>query len=111
MRSTWPVLTVVLMLAAADASASQIVPLTSLDLSQLHQGFGKPQVNHGLRSKRLSIAGRVFAEGLGTHARSVLWLELDGKVERFQATVGVDDGANSPKASVRFAVIGDGRKL
>lgn len=111
MRSTWPVLTVVLMLAAADASASQIVSLTSLDLSQLHQGFGKPQVNRGLRSKRLSIAGRVFAEGLGTHARSVLWLELDGKVERFQATVGVDDGANSPTASVRFAVIGDGRKL
>lgn len=95
----------------SSAIAAEIVPLTSLDLTQLHQGSGKPQINRGMRNKRLSIAGQVFGHGVGTHARSVLWLELDGQVEKFQAMVGVDDGAQSPKASVNFSIIADGKTL
>ena len=47
---------------------------------------------------------------MGTHATSLLWIKLDGRTERFQASVGVDDAAGGP-GSVIFFVRGDGKEL
>ena len=47
---------------------------------------------------------------MGTHAESTLYVDLDGKVERFKACVGVDDAAGR-RGSVRFMVYGDGKRL
>lgn len=84
--------------------------LHDLDLTKMHQGWGKPQIKRSARGKPLTIDGKRFAHGVGTHARSTLWLALDGQVQRFQATVGVDDAAGEP-GSVQFSIIGDNRKL
>ena len=40
----------------------------------------------------------------------MLYVDLDGKVERFRASVGVDDAANG-RGTVAFRVYGDGKSL
>jgi alpha-galactosidase len=95
---------------ASPVRAAETVWLHTLDLSNMRQGWGKPQVNRSIREKPLTIAGKVFPQGVGTHAHSTLWIDLAGGSERFLASVGVDDAAGDP-ASVTFTIYGDGRKL
>ena len=98
-------------LGACLALNGEIVPLTALEIGRIRQGWGAPRVDLAVTGKPLSIGGRLFEHGLGTHARSTLWIELDGGAARFQASVGVDDGATSERASIEFTLAGDGRKL
>lgn len=90
-------------------SAAELVPLGSLGLGHMRQGWGQPQVDQNVVGKPISIAGQAFAGGVGTHADSCLHLELDGKVERFTASVGVDDETQG-RGTVRFLVYADGVK-
>ncbi len=92
------------------ADGGKAVGIESLDLSKMRQGWGKPQANRAVTEAPMAIAGRRFAQGVGTHAPSAFWIDLAGGCLRFRATVGVDDAAG-PKASVRFRVIGDGKRL
>jgi alpha-galactosidase len=101
----------VLLTTAPAALALDTTALTSLDLSKMRQGWGTPQVDKAVTGRPLSIAGRTFDSGVGTHARSVLWVDLAGSAERFQAWVGIDDATTSDAASVRFRVIADGTTL
>ncbi|MBI5383695.1 MAG: NPCBM/NEW2 domain-containing protein [Verrucomicrobia bacterium] len=99
-----------LLVTALVSSAAETVPLTSLDLSKMTQGWGKPQIDRSIREKPLSIGGQKFEHGVGTHANSTLWIDLAGGSERFLASIGVDDNANGP-ATVTFKIVGDGKKL
>lgn len=99
-----------MMLSAIPAAhAAQQVWLSNLDLTKMYQGYGKPQVNRSIREKPLTIAGRTFENGVGTHAASELWVDLGGGCDRFQAWVGLDDAAGP--GSVTFTVIGDNTDL
>jgi alpha-galactosidase len=105
-----PQLAVLLMAAVSfNAVSAETIWLETLDLGNMRQGYGKPQVNRSIREKPLTIAGKQFDRGVGTHATSTLWIELGGGSERFQATVGVDDAAGG--GSVVFRILGDGSKL
>lgn len=61
----------------------------------------------------ISIAGQVYAKGLGVHAPSDIAFYLGGVAERFTSVVGIDDfSANqSTTGRVVFQVWGDGAKL
>lgn len=76
----------------------------------MRQSWGKPQVNRSVREQPLAIGGVKYAQGIGTHAYSTLWLDLGGGSERFLAFVGVDDAAGGA-ASVEFRILGDGHLL
>ena len=67
-------------------------------------------MNKALGGRPLAIGGRKFQRGIGTRATSTLWLELDGKVEKFNALAGIDDGAGTT-ATVVFSIYGDARKI
>lgn len=95
---------------AIPVHGAETVWLNSLDLSKMRQGWGKPQINRSIREKPLSIGGKRFEHGVGTHAHSTLWLDLAGGSDRFQASVGVDDAAGGA-ASITFKIVGDGKKL
>lgn len=95
----------------AAAQAGETVWLSSLDLTKMRQGWGRPQVDRAIREGPLSIGGRRFDRGVGTHAKSVFWVDLSAGTERFQAQFGVDDAAGNPKASVTAQILGDGRVL
>ncbi len=108
-RAVLPVVAVVLLCACSVAGAG-VVPLGELDLSKMSSGWGKPLVDQSVTGKAISLGGRTFGAGVGTHAESTLYVDLDGKVGRFKACVGVDDGAGR-RGSVRFMVYGDGKRL
>jgi len=89
---------------------ADVVRLDQLDLTKMSSGWGQPLADKSVTGKDLSIAGRRFEHGIGTHAESMLYVDLDGKVERFRALVGVDDATNG-RGTVAFRVYGDGKNL
>ena len=92
--------------------AAETVWLDQLDLRAAAQGWGEPQKNQSVGGHPLTVGGKVFERGFGTHAESILNLKLNGGAQRFSAVVGVDDEVNNnPAASIAFVVIGDGKEL
>lgn len=111
MKALTVLLPLALVATLSTARRQSTTRLEDLDLSPMQQGWGTPQKGHSVTGKTLTIGGKTFANGVGTHAQSECWVELDGQATRFQAQVGVDDAAANAKASIEFAVYGDGRTL
>jgi alpha-galactosidase len=93
------------------AAEPETVWLSSLDLSPIVQGWGSPQADKSVTGKPLSIGGKKFERGLGTHTGSTVRLQLNEGAESFSALVGVDDAAASDHATISFKVVGDGKVL
>ena len=92
--------------------SAETVWLDDLNLAAATQGWGDPQKNQSVGSHPLTIGGKPFARGFGTHAESTLHVNLGGGAQKFTASVGVDDEVNGNSASsVEFFVIGDGQTL
>jgi alpha-galactosidase len=85
--------------------------LDDLDLRLTIQDWGDPHKNQSVDGHGLSIGGKSFEHGLGTHAESILFINLKSAAEIFSASVGVDGEVNNPVASVEFFVVGDGKTL
>jgi len=66
--------------------------------------------NKSVDGNPVSIGGKVYSTGFGTHADSVFSIELGKKATRFRAYVGVDDEVED-KGSVVFRIVGDGKTL
>lgn len=58
----------------------------------------------------LQLRGNCHATGLGVHSRQRLDYDLDGRVEAFLATVGIDDSARG-RGAVEFTVLVDDRPI
>src|SRR6266496_3712027 len=74
------------LLLASTAVATETVWLDTLDLTTMQQGRGRPQVNRSMTEKPLSLGGKAFERGVGTHANSAYRLTLAGGTDRFVAT-------------------------
>ena len=94
-----------------SGAGAETIPLAKLDLQFMTAGWGRPRADKSVTGTPLRIAQAEFASGVGTHAESVIFIDLAGQAERFQARVGVDDNAQVAKASLEFAVYGDDRLL
>lgn len=90
-------------IAAIQAST---IGLETLDLRTMTSGWDRPRVNVSIEGKPLTLGGKVYPHGIGTHAESVLNLKLSDATA-FDAVVGVDDEAKK-NGSVEFIVIVDG---
>ena len=100
-----------LLLFSASQLFAQSVWLDELDLSAMEIGWGTPNSRKSVEGHTLSVGGRKFDRGVGTHAVSTYLLNLDGKGKRFSALVGVDDEVDTSIASIDFSVLGDGKVL
>jgi alpha-galactosidase len=100
-----------LALICSAAEPGRSVWLSSLNLEKMTAGWGTPQIDKSIQGKGVSIAGRQFDKGVGTHASSVMYVDLKGGSRRFSAQVGVDDEVAGNVGSVRFRIYGDGRML
>ncbi len=111
-QATMPSLVILsyLMLLRSTSFAQETAWLSDMDLSVMRQGWGEAQIDKSVQGKPLAMSGRTFEQGVGTHAKSVLHVQLDGKVEHFRAQVGMDDKTDG-KGSITFQVYGDGRRL
>lgn len=109
-----PLVATMPMFAAASTSAGDTTPvylLSDLDISQMAQDAGEPQINRSADGGPLSIGGRTFANGVGTRAASRFVVDLNGLALEFSAEVGADDSAGADGGGVVFKVIGDGKTL
>jgi alpha-galactosidase len=89
---------------------AQTMWLDKLNLSVMECGWGTAQSNKTVEGNTLSIAGKKFDRGVGTHAISTYQLNLNKNGKRFSAAVGLDDEATI-KGSVEFMVFGDKKIL
>src|SRR5690349_16365701 len=78
-------LSIALNLIATSFVSAQTVWLDQLDLSTATQGFGVPRKNKSVDGKTITIAGKTFEHGFGTHAESSLLIQLDKKAALFTA--------------------------
>jgi alpha-galactosidase len=109
---TFAALVCALSVYTAKNLSAEIVWLDQLDVRSATQGWGEPHKNKSVEGHPLAIGGKTFEHGFGTHAESILHINLDGGAQGFSASVGVDDEVNSnTNASVDFFVIGDGKNL
>ncbi len=111
------ILAILVCLATCSYSSAQpstevhTVWLSGLDLSKMTTGWGKPVSDLSVQSKPITIAGKKFDKGVGTHADSVMYIDLHGTTERLSASVGVDDEVAGQPGTVRFRIIGDNQEL
>lgn len=113
LRKKWLLMFVVILSAITSnkIKAQNKVWLDELDLSVATQGHGKPGVNKSVDGRPLTIAGKKFDRGFGTHAESSLFIRLDKKVSRFSALVGLDDEIKGQKPAVEFEIYADEKKI
>ena len=97
--------------ATGRAADPEDIWISSLDLSPIVQGWGKAQADKTVTEKPMTIAGKTYEHGIGTHAESFIRIDLKGGARTFSALAGVDDAAGNSKASVIFKVVGDGKTL
>lgn len=102
---------IILLLIVSGNLSAQTVWLDQLDLSPTTQGWGLPKKNKTVDDNIMTIAGKTFERGFGTHAESSLFIQLDGKANSFTAQVGIDDEVKGRQPAVEFIVYGDGAKL
>ena len=87
------------------------------DLSGASCGMGKRVlVGKSVDGHPLTLAGKVYAKGFGAHPESAVAFTANGKVEAFDALVGLDDdcakagsGRSYGKPAAQFFVWADGR--
>ncbi|MCX6902005.1 MAG: NPCBM/NEW2 domain-containing protein [Verrucomicrobia bacterium] len=96
--------------ASLKLARAESFGVETLSLRYIEQDWGGPQANKSVDGHPLSIGGKRFEHGLGTHAISFFGIALGGKAERFTAKVGVDDEVGK-KGSVVFKLSGDGQTL
>ena len=86
---------IALLAVTTTALAEETVLLDSLDISRATQDFGQPRAKRSVNRNPLTIAGKSYANGFGTHAVSYLKLEMVPDHRRVAAQlIGVPRGAN-----------------
>ncbi len=92
-------------------------PLPNASLTRLQpvvatQGWGTLGLNTSVEGKPLTVAGKSYSEGLGTHAPGLLVYAIPAQSKRFVALVGLDDEKqDDPRSSVTFEIYGDVKEM
>ncbi len=94
--------------SAEAATTGKIVRVEDLDLSLMTQGWGNPSKNKSVGGNTLSVGGKTYQHGIGTHAESIFRINLKKAAANFTAKVGLDDEATQ-QGAVIFEVLVDGK--
>ena len=101
--------TATLLCFSARTLASEF-QLSKLDLSRVEQEWGEAHADKSVDNHPLKIAGKTFDHGIGTHAESIIPIELNGNARQLSGWVGVDDETEK-RGSVVFHVEADGKEI
>ena len=101
-------------LVAFDTRQDQAVDLSELTPSQYEQrpflGASWPLAKDvSATAQPLRLAGSTFEKGIGVHAPCRVTYKLDGKFERFDALVGIDESARRGRAKIALEL--DGKRI
>lgn len=72
-------------------------------------GWRKVQLNHSIKGQTMTMGGKMFHRGIGTHAYSRIVYKRPEGYDKFAATIGCDQKALV--GSLVFVVEGDGEEL
>ena len=78
-------------LLEADEKPAGSLWLEELDLSTAMQGWGEAQAGKSLIGEPITIGGKIYKHGVGTHVPSKIIIYLNGAARDFIALVGIDD--------------------
>ena len=98
-----------LIVALCGSLFADRISLEDTEIARMRSGFGEAKAGKSVDGKALTIGGRVFAHGVGTHAPSTYTVPCGGKAIRFEAMVGIDDEVGADHGSCVFRVLADGR--
>ncbi len=93
----------------ASAVSTDLATLPSPEYS-ITQGWAEARANLSVNGHPLTVAGKTYASGIGTHAKSEWSLGIDGEASEIRGACGVDDEVTD-KASLQFTIEGDGKEL
>lgn len=102
--------------ARVATNASAPIPLADFGWHTAVNGYGPVEIDRANGEPQLgdggplSLRGRVFERGVGTHAPSFIRVRTGGACRRFRAWAGVDD-AGGELSSLFMIVRGDARVL
>ncbi|MEA2554451.1 MAG: alpha-galactosidase [Fimbriimonadaceae bacterium] len=92
------------------AQARQSFPVENINIELTQQGWGEPHRNKSVEGNPLKVGGVQHVQGIGTHADSILAIDLGTPADAFVSGIGVDDEVGK-RGSVIFQIWGDGRLL
>lgn len=84
--------------------------LTDLRIDHYTQEYGSPRINRTVEGKTLTVKGRQYENGIGSHAKSMLYFNLPENAETLEFFAAVDDEV-SGGGSVKFRVSSQGKIL
>ncbi|HBE40923.1 MAG TPA: alpha-galactosidase [Bacteroidales bacterium] len=102
---------IVVLLVLSCSGPEKSIKLNELDLSKMKSGWRAARKDSSVAGSLLSIAGKRFESGIGTHAVSTFLIKLDKKGQHFSCFTGVDDGSGTSEGSVEFILVGDKKIL
>ena len=95
----------VVKLPVSQESGTEYIPLSSMDLKNITNGWGTIRPNKSIGNNPLVIDDTTYESGVGVHAKSRIVVKLNGAVSHFRAMAGVDAETNKD-ASDRSAIVG-----
>lgn len=78
-------------LPKAGPDGERIIPLSSLDLSNVTNGWGSIKKDKSIDNNALTMKGITYTSGIGMHATAKMVIRLNGAVSSFHAVTGIDD--------------------
>jgi hypothetical protein len=80
--------------------------LTSLKWNKASAGWGTAQVNASVSGGRLTVNGKVYEKGIGTHSNSIIEFDLPEGYTTFRCITGIDEAAavQNAGATMKFMV-------
>jgi len=81
------------------------IPVIKEFISNHEQAWGSLGINHSVGGGSLSIDGKTYQKGLGTHAKSVIQLTVPKGAVKFTAQVGLDDGGAKQQGKITEAAV------
>ncbi len=76
-----------------------------------YAGWRIVEMNHSVSGNNISLKGKVYKNGIGTHADSEIVFDLKRLYKKFSTIVGIDDNNGSSNNKIEFFIYGDDREL
>ena len=92
-------------LPISQETGTEFIPLSSMDLKNITNGWGTVRPNKSIDNNPLVINDTAYESGVGVHAKSRIVVKLNGAVSHFRAMAGIDAETNKD-ASDRAAIVG-----
>jgi alpha-galactosidase len=76
------------------------------DLYYIMKEFNHPVVDKNFQGDALQFNGKTYEKGLGCKSKSIMMYKLDGKADRFQGVIQLDDASDDEKTG-KFRILNE----